>query len=183
MIIINKTRKNKKYQTTKIPNFKNKKSKLVWLKQQRMNVILANIKNVSIQVKDIKQMIYSSNSFLVALYTKLSLNNYNSNDDYITIPKSKYNKTLIYSLITTDWLINYDDIKNKTDEEIEQICMEIENKISKLMDNSIKEKYYCNINNKIRLLQYKLSCLTEYLSKKDNKNEIINPKVRKKYKI
>jgi len=122
-------------------------------------------------------MIYSDNSRLISFYTKSCRNNYyNLNDfDYITIYKTnELKKDLIYSLINTDWLINVDDIKHKSFEEIEEDCNVLENKI-----NLLKEKInhnspiYHNINNRIKLLQYKLSCLNEFLLTKKTEDKTI----------
>lgn len=188
MLIITRTKKPQKYKIPEMPDFKDRHSKVFWLRRQRMLATLTNIKSVSVQVRDIKQMIYTKNSRLLSLYTKLSFSeihyeaHYNDND-YITISKSKgKNNATIYALITTDWLINLDDLKTKSDEEIQQECTAIENEISKLKALKEEKEYsYYNIDNRIKLLQYKLFCLTEYLSKKDiqDKETQPNKKVKK----
>lgn len=118
-----------------------------------MLATLHNIKNVSVQIKDIKKMIHSQDPRLISLYAKYSRlrmkNSYND-EDYITISKTKeMNKSLMYSLINADWLINSEDLKHKSREEIEQECIELEHKISSLKDSQKEKRVSNNIDNKI----------------------------------
>ena len=171
MIIINNYKKTKKYQQPQMPEFEYLRTKLVWLKRQKMLSSIYNVKSVSIQVKDIKQMIFSKNLRLVSLYTKFHLNNMinsYSDDDYITISKSSdLNKLRIYALISADWLLNASDLENKSIEELQQECVDLQNEISLLKEKK-KTKNYYEIGYRIKLLEYKLSCLSEFILGKVN---------------
>lgn len=122
-------------------------------------------------------MIHSRNPRLISLYAKTNRNNSYTDIDYITISKSsELNQSLMYALITTDWLINNEDIENKSIEEIKQECIDLENNIAILKDTTKGRMINHNIIDRIKLLQYKLLCLNEYLSKKEN--EFIKPNAK-----
>lgn len=181
MIIINKNKTNKEYQIPEMPNFQSRKLKVLWLRRQRMETIVTNIKSVSVQVKDIKQMIYSENPKLISLYAFLQRHNSYNDEDYITISKyKKGNKPKIYALINADWLINIDEINNKSIDEIENECIELENIIEELKNRKKERNTSISIDDRIKLLQYKLLCLHEYLSKKEiiNKTDVLSKKLK-----
>lgn len=181
MIIIIES--NKKIKMQEIPNFSHRKLRLFWLRKQRKLVSISNIESVDVQVKDIKQMINSDNPRLISLYAKFNRSTSSSSyddEDYITISKDKeMNRDLIYALISADWLINYEDIKNKSTEEIKQDCIELENIIAELEKEqrlSIKTK------DKIKLLKYKLACLSKIKLQKNGDSVLAQKVVRRKYK-
>jgi len=177
MIIINQTKQEKIYQIPKMPNVQHRKSKIMWLKRQKMLASISSIKSVSVQVKDIKQMIYSKNTYLVSLYAKFHLINsrssYNDND-YITISKSSdLNKSLIFALISTDWLLDAGYIEKKSIEEIQQECLDLQGKIHELYERRKQIINHEGIDFKIKLFEYKLSCLSEFtLDKVDSKEKL-----------
>ena len=177
MIIITKTKQEKIYQIPEMPVFQHRRSKVVWLGRQNMLASIFNIKSVSVQVKDIKQMIYSKNPHLVSLYAKFCLNSassYSSDNDYITISKSSdSNKSLIYALISTDWLLDTGYIEKKSSEEIQQECLDLQNKIYELYERRKQMINYGGIDFKIKLFEYKLSCLSEFtLDKVDSEKSL-----------
>ena len=55
MISVTKTKQIKKYQIPEMPNFEHRRTKLAWLRRQKMLATISNIKSVNIQFKDIKQ--------------------------------------------------------------------------------------------------------------------------------
>jgi len=182
MLIINKTKKEKEYRIPKMPNYENKLLAIAWLKQQKMEAELSNIKSISIQIKDINQMIYSKSFRMVSLHAKYRrhVRNTNQNDeDYITIIKSKkgskkesVNKKLIYDIITSDWIINYAEIKNKTTKELEEELLNLETEIQKINIKSEKSAFSkSDIISKVHLLTYKQKCINEYLSKKQDEHK------------
>ena len=59
MINVTKTKQIKKYQIPEMPNFENRRAKIVWLRKQQILTTIHNIKSVSVQIRDIKQVIYS----------------------------------------------------------------------------------------------------------------------------
>lgn len=179
MIVIKKVKKAKKYQMPEMPIFKYRKEKVLWLKRQKKNVTLLNIKNISVQVRDIKQMIYAQNVELRYLYVKFAQQSYYDDEDYITISKyKKGNFSLLYALISADWLINVEDINNKTFEEIGEDCAILEREISELKIRKQETGNHDTIDKRIKLLQYKLQCLSEFLVKQTGKNESQNIMVR-----
>ena len=172
MINITKTKQIKKYQMPEMPNFENKIAKVLWLRKQQKLATIHNIKSVSVQIRDIKQMIYSKNPRLISLYARFHLNNnsksYNDND-YITITKSSnLNKSLMYALISSDWLLNIEDLKNKSIEELQQECTNLQNKICELNEKRKQMINHVDIDFKIKLFEYKLSCISEFALNKEN---------------
>lgn len=173
MILITKTKHTKKYQMPEMPTFENRRDKVVWLKRQKMLATISNIKSVSVQVKDIKQMIYSNDPRLISLHAKFNFNNspYKDND-YITITKSNnLNKSLIYALISTDWLLDIKTEEKKSLKELKQEYIDLQNKIYELNEKR-KQMMNCeSIDYKIKLFEYKLSCLAKITL---SKVEVIN---------
>jgi len=172
MINITKTKQIKKYQMPEMPNFENRRAKVVWLRRQQMLATIHNIKSVSVQVKDIKNMIYSKNPRLISLYARLRFidnsSSYNDND-YITITKSSnLNKSLMYALISSDWLLDIEDLKNKSIEELHQDCIDLKNQICELKERRKQMLNHGNIDFKIKLFEYKLSCISEFTLNKEN---------------
>ena len=169
MISVTKTKQIKKYQIPEMPNFEHRRTKLAWLRRQKMLATISNIKSVNIQFKDIKQMIYSNNPRLISLHAKFCFDNnsqYNDND-YITITKStSLNKSLVYDLISADWLLDIDGVEKKSIEELQQECMDLQKKIYELNESKKQIINHGNIDFKIKLFEYKLSCLSEFILNK-----------------
>lgn len=174
MIIITKLKQPKKFVERKMPNFESRHEKVIWLKNQKKLLALSTIKSVSVQFKDIKRMIYSEDPRLISLYAKSNLNRRSYNDeDYITITKRKnINKSLIYSLISADWIINYDEITDKSNSDLEQECNELNSRIFSLIEIKKTSPYKHELEHKIKLYQYKLLCLKEHLDSKLKSNGI-----------
>lgn len=183
MIIVTKLKQPKKFVEREMPNFESRRAKVIWLKNQKKLLALSTIKSVSVQVKDIKRMIYSEDPRLISLYAKFNLNRQSYNDDdYITFTKRKdINKSLIYSLISADWIINYDDIINKSDNDLLHECNELNSRISSLIEMTKTSPYKHKLEHKIKLYQYKLLCLSEYLDNRlENSDNLENPIVKRK---
>ena len=127
MIIIDKIQKNIQDENIEAQiNQKNITSSKLTNKQSAM---LANIKGVSVQIKDINQMINSDNTHLISFAQKLQ--NCFEENEYITIPNTtNVNKTLIIAILSEDWLINSEYIESKTTEELKNIC----EKLQKVLD-------------------------------------------------
>lgn len=172
MINVTKTKQIKKYQIPEIPNFENRRARVVWLRRQQMLATIHNIKSVSVQIRDIKQMSYSKNPRLMSLYARFRLNNNNksyNDNDYITITKSSnLNKSLMYALISSDWLIDVEDLKNKSIEELHQDCIDLKNQICELNERRKQMLSHGDIDLKIKLFEYKLSCISEFALNKEN---------------
>ena len=174
MIIITKLKQPKKYAEKELPNFETRLAKIMCLNAQKKLLALSTIKSVSIQIKDIKHMIFSEDSKLASLYAKFNLTKqFYSDDDYITITtRNPVNKSLIYSLINADWIINAADINDKSVSDLEQECNDLNIKISKSIEAKTTSPYKYKLDNKIILYQYKLLCLKEYLDSKLKSNGI-----------
>ena len=187
MLIINRNKKIKEYQIPKMPNYEHKMYAIAWLKQQKIEAETANIKSINIQIKDINQMIYAKSFRMVSLYAKCQRNKRNTklnDEDYLTIFKEKkgskkesINKELIYDIITSDWLINYEEIENKSIKELETEIKNIESEIQKLNIKSEKSAFSkSDITNRINLLTYKYNCLKEYLLQKQTSTKKLEKK-------
>ena len=144
-------------------------------------MIIINENYVCVQVKDIKMMIYSEKSHLISLHAKLMRrlrNGYKMLDDYyIKISNSDLS---FNQLLLENWLINRDDIENKSIEELNVECENINIQIN-LLNEKIKKRdcrSICNYEYKIILLKYKLFCIEEILNERNENNEH-SKKVRK----
>lgn len=195
MIIITKNKHKKKYINKEIPDFNSRHESVIYYRKLKKEEAILNIKSVSVQVKDIKQMIYSSSVPLQAYYAMFEFirtkNNIIYNDeDYITISKrKKANDRLIYALITEDWLINKDEIESKTTKDIKNECNGLKKEILRLLDIYEQDKTYIRhrVSGRVKLLRYKLSCLEEYCKNMENTyqdseqqdNTCLKKKVRK----
>ncbi len=169
MIIINKKKKIEQYKFEQMPNFSHKRSVIAWHHVQQMKYELLNIKSIDIQVKDIRQMIYSHRPILVSLYAQLD-GEYND-DDYINISKSKRgNKILIFEILNANWILKLDDLKSKTESELEAERCYLQNRIDdmKKKANSSNEYDY-----NIKLLEYQLSCLEDYMFRRTNDGKVL----------
>ena len=171
MIIITKNIHEKKYIQKEVPEFNSRHERAIYYRRQNQQEAIINIKSVDVQVKDIKKMTYSPSVALQSFFARFEFvrtkNNVIYNDeDYITISKrKKLGGRLIYALITEDWLINKDELENRTIEDINNECDELKKEIIRLLDIYEKDKSYTRhrIYDRIKLLRYKLSCLEEYL--------------------
>ena len=176
MIIITKNKSEKKFLKKELPEFNSRHESVIYYRKQKQQEAILNIKSVSIQVKDIKKMVYSFSVPLQSYYAMFEFirtkNNIKYNDeDYITISKrKKANGRLIYALITEDWLINKDELESKTTEDIKNECNGLKKEILRLLDIYEKDKSYrCHrAYDKIKLLRYKVSCLEEYCKNIEN---------------
>lgn len=187
MIIINKKKEIEEYkfkeckfgEMSKIQHFRAQRA---WLKKQEMEATLINIKSVDVQVKDIIQMRYSQNPQLLSLFAKLNLNTPYNDEDYINISKrKKENRTLIYALVSAEWILNLEELENKSPEELEKECFDLQNRINVIKSNKNK-KHLTETTGRLHLLEYKLTCLSEFLlSKKDEKT--LERQLVKKYYI
>ena len=154
--------KHKKKQKEIIPpKFKDKNEEFCWYRRQKMKEQLLNIKYVSIQYKDIRMMLFSNDKRLINLYMRTNFADVDEND-YISISRFKDGCDIIVSLIiNSDWLINEEVLNNMNEEEIYIECLLIENKI-----HNLKKLYQTEeIENKIILLEYRLSEFRKYLDK------------------
>lgn len=148
-----------------MPSFKTIRMKIFWVHSQKIFETVHNIESVSVQIKDIKMMRYSNKPRLMALYNRVDI--YSNGDKFVTIVNEKGNSVLIYDLITADWLIDYEDLQSKIRLEIEEECSKVKNRIITL-EEEIKRRKQNNfsiseLGYKLKLYQYKLSCLKKYI--------------------
>lgn len=154
------------YKFEQIPNFSHRKVVIVGYRIQQMNAELINIKSIDIQIKDIRQMIYSHNPRLVSLYARINLIGGYSDDDYINISNyKKDNKSLIFEMLNTNWLLKLEDLENKTDEELKYESLCLQSKIDDMKRRANYSSTYRTEHN-IKLLEYKLICLEDYIHRR-----------------
>ena len=136
-----------------------------------MNAELINIKSIDIEVKAVKQMIYSNRPNLVSFYAQLNLNENYSDDEYINISKyKKGNKTLIFEILNSNWLLKLENLESKTEKELDYERFCLQNEIDDIKKKVNSSNAYYTVNN-IKLLEYKLSCLEDYIYQRMNKQE------------
>ena len=164
------------YKVEQMPNFNHAIHAYSWQRSQKMNAELINIKSVDIQVKDIMQMRYAHRPRLTGLYTQLNFVRANliekySDDDYINISMhEKVDEYLIFEILNAKWLLKLEDLENKTEEELEYEKCLLQNKIEDRKKSvSPFNTYYSSHN--IKLLEYKLSCLEDYIFQRTNKQQ------------
>lgn len=163
MIIINRKHKIEQYKVSSMPKFSHRRTAIKWEYNEQLNAELINIKSIDIQVKDIRQMKYSSTPLLVSLFAQLDLAGEYSDEDYINISKyKKGNKALIFAILNTDWLLRLEDLENKTEDELEYEILCLQNNLNATKKKENSNNAY-NIENHIKLLEYKLSCLETYM--------------------
>ncbi len=164
MLIVNELKKKKEYVEKQQPDFSNPLKKICFLMIKDVDTILLNIKSVSVQIKDIKHMCYSSEPLLVALYVKVS-HKLSSMDDeeYITLNK-KGNELLIYELIKSYWILKEEDL-NKTVEELLEEVSRLELRIQNIRENvKIRTTDWLSKDWQVKLLEYKKECIMNLLT-------------------
>ena len=155
----------KKQKNEKVPNpprFKNKHEELLWYRKQKMKAQLLQIKHVSIQYRDIQKMIFEEDKRLINLAMRTDFSQVDDLNKYMQISRFKDGCDIIVALIiNSDWLINQEKLENKSYDEIDQECLSTQKEIDNLRTLPQTEK----TENRIILLEYKLSTLREYLDK------------------
>ena len=144
------------------PKFENEYEIVSWYKKQEMKSRLLQIKHVSIQYKDIQQMLFENDRRLINLYMRTDFSQIDDLNKYVQISRFKDGcDIIVYLIITSDWLVNQEELEQKTFEEIDQECLQTEQKINELKQQPQTEK----VQNRIILLEYKLETIREYLDK------------------
>lgn len=144
------------------PRFKNKKEELLWYRKQKMKAQLLQIKHVSIQYKDIQKMLFEKDKRLINLYMRTDFSQIDDLNKYIQTSRFKDGCDIIVALIiNSDWLVNQDELEQKTPEEIDQECLNVQKEINTLKQQPQTEE----IQNRIILLEYKLETIREFLDK------------------
>ena len=149
------------------PNFKTKRGSINWFLRQRRNATLLNVKSVSVQVKDINMMVYTKDARFLSLYAKLKRAELKGgsfdDEDYVLICKtSDLNKSLMYSILESDWLLNINQLDEMSTELVEAKKNADECQLRILKDD--KAKYpHLKLDDRIKLLEHKINSLNEYL--------------------
>ncbi len=161
VVIINRKKNIEEYKFKQMPKFSHKRLAIAWCHAEEMNAELLNIKSIDIEVKDIKQMVYSSRTRLFFLYSHLNLKEYNDND-YINISKYKEgNGAFIFEILNTSWILKLEDLENKSNEELEYDIFSLQSKIEDAKKKITPSNMH-HLANDIKLLEYKLSGLEDY---------------------
>ncbi len=164
MYIVNKTKIEKKYKFPSMSYLNHRKTQVAWINYQKMKATLINIKSIDIQIKDIRKMIYTSNPLLINLYNKINFISSANETDFIEIKKnSSFNEALIFQILEVDWLLNLADLQNKTPELLTEEIEFLESCLLEHTSNITPTTPYHQTYH-LRLLEYKLLCLKEYLN-------------------
>ena len=144
------------------PKFENEYDMACWYRKQQMKSTLLQIKHVSIQYKDIQQMLFENDRRLVNLYMRTDFSHIDDLNKYVQISRFKDGcDIIVYLIITSDWLVNQEELEQKTFKEIDQECLDVEKEIRYLQQQPKTDR----TENKIRLLEYKLNTIREFLDK------------------
>lgn len=173
MVIVEENKPKRKYKMPDMPKFKTRRGSIAWLLRQRRNARILNVKSVSVQVKDINMMIYSKDARFLSLYAKLKRAELKGGsfdgEDYVLICKtSDPNKSLMYSILESDWLLNINELDEMCIELVEAKKETDECQLQILKDNKVKYPHL-KLDDRIKLLEYKLECLNEYLVNRKSK--------------
>lgn len=179
MLRINYRKRIYEYKEKEMPKFKNRKQKNFWLQREKRKAMLYNIKNVEVQIKDIKKFCFSDNPALPSLYAQY-IPFQLDDEEYITVSRFKNgNDLIVYALITSDWILDESKLEAKSTEEIEEEIIRIRECINKIMQKSEnKNEFY--LKNQIILLQYKQKELTKYLNKNQEQSFVLQKKIGSK---
>ena len=153
-----------------MPKFSTRRGSINFLLRHRRNSRILNVKSVSLQVKDIKIMMYSNRSRLYGMYSMMTFKNeLNNDEDYITITKSsELNKHRMYEILEADFLIKQNELDEMSIELVEVKKKSDEEQLKRLKEN--KTRYpHLKYDDKIKLLEYKLESLNEYLVNRKSK--------------
>ena len=163
MVVVEETKRKRKYV---LKQYKN----LAYILRQRRNVRILNVKSVSLQVKDVKMMIYDGRSAFIDLYSrKISRDGLNNDEEYIIIRKSsEKNKDIMYAILKADWLIKKEELDEISIEEVEIKKKEDECRLESLKYYNSRNSYM-KLDGMIMLLEYKIKCLNEYLINRKGK--------------
>ena len=169
MVIIKHKLLKKEYQRIKPPQFKTRIEELLWLKNEKMNLELINIKYIYISKEDILKMKRSADTNLLYIYDKYK----NNTNDYIKIINNDENKKIIHTLLNTEWIIILNNVRKLSLEELEEELNNLEEKIWFLKDKKTPDILNNYLNNSIHLLEYKKESLKNIQKLKREKKKII----------
>ena len=162
MIIIKYNMLKKEYQRLKPPTFKTRMDEILWLKNEKMNYELLNIKYIYISKEDILMMKNSNDINLNNIYNKYK----GYSGEYIKILNNEENKKIIYSILKTEWLIVLNNFMRSSKEELNNTIDETNKKIEILKERKTTDNLSIYLNNNIKLSEYKKEKL--YNEKKYN---------------
>ena len=178
MLKVNYRKRIYEYKEKEMPKFKNKRQEYFWLQRQKRKIMLYNIKNVNVQIKDVKKFCFSDNPALIALYSQV-VPFCLSDDEYITISRyKKGNDLIVYGLITSDWILNKSDLESKSIEDLKEKVEEIRKTIEIILENPNVKKDI-SLKNRIILLEYQENELLNYLTYIEEK-EVLQKKIGSK---
>lgn len=173
MVVVEENKNKRKYNMPNMPLSISRRRSVAWLLRQRRNARILNVKSVSVQVKDVNMMVYTKDARLLSLYAKLKRAELKGgsfdDEDYVLICKtSDLNKSLMYSILESDWLLNINELDEMSTELVEAKRKNDECQLRILKEDN--EKYpHLKFDDKIKLLEYKLESLDEYLVNRKGK--------------
>lgn len=132
-----------------------------------------NIKSITIDLEDIKHVIYDDNCrHLIGLYAKLERIN-TSNISAITILNNNLvNKLRIYEILNCDWMIN----KNESGKNYDDTIIEKVKELHKLIDNYENNKDQhskIKLMNRIKLFKYYINSINSLTKANTNDAKLL----------
>jgi len=145
--------------TLQIPNYSsdNRKShsmqRIKYLHQKDLIDKCWNIKSLTIDIADIKNVIYDDSlKHLISLYARINRLNINDIDSITILNNNSINLLYIYEIINCDWMINKEKINYS-----EELLFERIKELNYLIEQYEKSKTQSNkikLKNKIYLFKY-----------------------------
>ena len=127
-----------------------------------------NIKSLTIDLEDIKNIIYDRKlTKLFGLYSKVERANFDDSIDSITILNNNIvNQMLIYEIVNCEWMVNANEDINNLDiiKKVRQL-LTIMAKDNKETEQRMKKRY----EDEIHLIKYYLDTIANKLNNKKNK--------------
>ena len=156
MIKVNKVNENEKIDWVGILYFFNG--------YNHLDTVLNNVKSISIQLKDINMMEFSSNPVLKAFGTIYRIDDYENLEEYIEIPNKHETSKLIYNILSSDWFI----IEERLDQNLEAECEALQDKIDNY--NRTRKTFKPEEEHEYTLMLYRLKELKRLIQIRQREN-------------
>ena len=131
-----------------------------------------NIKSLTIDIDDIKNVIYDDRlKHLISLYAKINRLNTNEIESIIILNNSGINMLYIYEIINCDWMIEEDKAYYSEELLLEKI-REL-NRLIEKYENSKSQSDKNKLRNRIRLFEYWMNSLNDKNTSQKSEQKVL----------
>lgn len=163
--------------TLEIPNFSsdrksNSMARVRYLHQKDVIDKCWNIKSLTIDIDDIKNVIYDDRlKHLISLYAKINRLNINEIDSITILNNNGINMLYIYEIINCDWMIEKDKAYYSEELLLEKI-REL-NRLIEKYENSKSQSDKNKLRNRIRLFEYWMNSLNDKNTSQKSEQKVL----------